>query len=512
MSRCMQESLRVGLASLALAATAAWGSDAAATDLVRAQRIRDDVLQLRFDDAQRLLAGADASDTAMELERGRMLYYETRYDEALGVLDRPDVAATDEGARLGALAKACARGTAGAVVVRDDAHQLIVRLQDDRDQVLVPMLARVVSAMRETLDRDLGITLPSPLRIELVRDHFSLAEMTGLPETSARTTGTVAIANWGRVTMISPRSMADGYPWMVTLAHELTHVALGMATIDRAPLWFQEGIAKFEETRWRSCDPWDDYPSSDSIAAVGYDLGLARDIEHLGPSVAMLPTPEDAMVAFAQVQSLVRYIHRDGGPRALADIIAEMREAPSGDDPRDAVERATGRGLDDWVAAWRGWLDSVPRDLPPEVGLGAPPPGHGQASRDARLGDLLLARGHDDAAVVVLGRARDQAPNDLRLRGMLAQGLMALGRNDDARAEVSPSGPPFFPDARALTLRGFFLAADGDVSGAAVSFDQALALAPWDRKVACEWLAPPAVPADPDRASLCRAARSWPID
>lgn len=501
------------LAMLGLVAAAALiDHRASAQALDRASRIRDDVLQLRLDDAARRLDGADTSDTSIELERGRMLYYATRYDDAVLALDRSDVAATEEGARLGALAKACARGTAGALVVRDDAHRIVVRMQDDRDQVLVPMIGRVVDAVRIALDRDLGMTLPAPLRIELVRDHFSLAEMTGLPESSARTTGTVAIANWGRVTMISPRTMLDGYPWMVTLAHELTHVALGMATIDRAPLWFQEGLAKLEESRWRAYDPWDDHPSSDSVAAVGMDLGIARDIEHLGPSVAMLPTPQEALVAFAEVHSLVRYIDRVGPPRALANVISEMRDALPGDDPRSAVERGTGRSLDDWEREWQAWLDQVPRDLPPEVGLGAPPPGHGQASKDARLGELLAARGKSEAAIVMLGRARDAAPNDLRLRGMLADALLALHRADDARAEVSGSGPPFFPDGRAVALRGFFLAQDGDQPGASAAFETALALAPWDTKVACECLSEPLIPPDPDRAALCRAARLWPID
>jgi len=493
-------------------ATSTCATHVSAQDASRATRIREATLQHRFDEAARLLDAEDASDPAIAIERGRYLYYATRYDEAVAVLDRPDVASTDEGARLGGLARACARAMAGALVVADEAHQVVVRMQDDRDQVLVPILGQVVASVRVSLDRDLGLTLPVPVRIELVRDHFSLAAMTGLPESSARTTGTVAIANWGRVTMISPRTMRDGYPWLVTLAHELTHVALGMGTVDRAPLWFQEGIAKLEETRWRSPDPWDDYPSSDSVAAVGYDLGLARDIEHMGPSFAMLPTPQEAMVAFAQVHSLVRYIDRHGAPHALANVITEMRDGSAWDDPRNALERATERPLDDWVSSWRVWLESVDRSLPPEVGLGEQVPAHRTVGKDARLGELLQGRGRHQAAAVVLGRARDRAPNDLRLRGMLAESLLGMGRSEQASAEVDVVGPPYFPDPTAIAIRGFLLAARGDRNGAKGAFDAALALAPWNAKVACEWLDSPAKPADPDRAALCDAARLWPID
>ncbi len=100
--------------------------------------------------------------------------------------------------------------------------------------------------------------------------------MTGLPEQAARTTGTVAVAKWGRVTMISPRATDRGYPWLDTLAHEMTHLALSRGTRDKAPLWLQEGVAKREETRWRIEEPLDDVPAIDAVAAVGIEKGLGR--------------------------------------------------------------------------------------------------------------------------------------------------------------------------------------------------------------------------------------------
>src|SRR4029078_3530178 len=105
----------------------------------------------------------------------------------------------------------------------------------DGDRALVPMLVDVASKMREVLAKDLGVELLKPLRIDLLRDQFTLAEMTGLPEEAARTTGTVAIAKWGRVTMISPRATSNGYPWLDTLAHQMNHLALFPHTRDTEP-------------------------------------------------------------------------------------------------------------------------------------------------------------------------------------------------------------------------------------------------------------------------------------
>lgn len=244
-----------------------------AVDFHPADRARALTLELKFDEAQKVLDGAMIDDTSVALERGRLLLYATRYEEAVRVLERADVAATPEGEQLGQLARDCARSMAGAYVVHDQYRDVVVRVQDDRDQVLVPLIAEVIHAARLALRRGLGVELPHPMRVELVRDHFSLSALTGLPEEAARTTGTVAIANWGRVAMVTPRAMNAGYPWMDTLAHELTHVALGMGTRDQAPLWLQEGVAKYFESQWRRPDAYDGHPSPDVVAAKGFEMG-----------------------------------------------------------------------------------------------------------------------------------------------------------------------------------------------------------------------------------------------
>src|SRR5262249_48102487 len=142
---------------------------------------------------------------------------------------------------------------------------------------------------RDALTRDLGVTWPRPTRITVVRDLLSLSVMTGLPKEAAMTTGTVAVAKWGRVTLLSPRASRHGYAWRDTIAHELTHLAVTRATVDRAPLWLQEGVAKREETRWREAGPFDDRPSADAIVDKGIEMKLDLALDQLGPSIAMLP-------------------------------------------------------------------------------------------------------------------------------------------------------------------------------------------------------------------------------
>src|SRR5438045_6735833 len=104
-------------------------------------------------------------------------------------------------APLAELAKNCARATAGSLVVEDASRGVWARLQDSEDRVLVPLLSEVATRARDAIQRDLGIVLPRPLRIDLVRDLFSLSAVSGLPLQAAETTGTVAVARWGRVNM-----------------------------------------------------------------------------------------------------------------------------------------------------------------------------------------------------------------------------------------------------------------------------------------------------------------------
>jgi hypothetical protein len=42
-----------------------------------------------------------------------------------------------------------------------------------------------------------------------------------------------------------------GYPWLDTLAHEYTHFIVSRVSHNTVPIWFHEGLAKFEERRWR---------------------------------------------------------------------------------------------------------------------------------------------------------------------------------------------------------------------------------------------------------------------
>lgn len=472
---------------------------------ITAALARSSILELDLAAAHTILDGNDGADPAVAIERARLAVYEGDCDRAVELLSRGDLAMSDETRHLGDIARGCARATAATVIVEDKAKGVWVRLQDDDDRALVPLIVDVADRARESLARDLGVRLPSPIRVELVRDQLTLSAMTGLPYEAAQTTGTVAIAKWGRVTMLSPRG--NGYGWMDTLAHELSHLALTAGTRDKAPLWLQEGIAKREETRWREAWPHDDLPSSDSFAAVGIAMNLGRPLDKLGPSIAMLPSAEQAAVAYAEVASFVRFFASEVGEDALPRLVVRVKEA-DGDDPANtALKDVSGLDLAAWNGRWRQHLSGVSTSIPEELKPGAKIPQMKQVVKAVRLGQLLQERGHHRAAAVEHSIAQLAVPWDASVRCHLASALLGAGETESAKALVAKPDEIHGRHGRYWSLHGLL---HPPPAGDGRAFFLGVALDPLSPEVACEEKPLSDTPADPIKKALCEAARRVP--
>jgi hypothetical protein len=444
-------------------------------------------------------------------------------DSASAILSAPTFSASAEGAALGELAKSCARATAASLIVDDAARGVWVRLQEERDRALVPFIVDVSDRARRAVEKDLGVRLPRPLRIDLVRDLFSLSAVSGLPVAAAETTGTVAVARWGRVTMITPRATPLGYPWEDTLAHEITHLALSRATRDHAPLWLQEGIAKREETRWRSERPFDDAFDYEMITRRAYASGRSVGIDKLGPSIAMLPTPEAASTAFAEVTSFMSFWIAQNGEPALQLLLTDLRTTGA-ESPEQAMRSVTGYPLVYWIRLWQKELASTAekpkkREQPAHASL--KPTDLNEIARRVRLTDLLFSRGHSAAAATEIEAAFKLIGSEPSVRFRTARARLAAGDPPAARAALGTLVDVGAGHGGWFALGGRFQRDGGNAASADRSFRLGMALDPLSEEVACEgqWtprnLGPerppaPALPKDPAWHALCRAAREIP--
>ncbi|KAK4045185.1 hypothetical protein OUZ56_032593 [Daphnia magna] len=404
--------------------------------------------------AEELASSRVGDGPVVRLERGRLALFEERCDEAAKLLIAADVAPIADAKDLLEIAQGCARVTAATPQRFDAASNISIRFQDPDDEALYPLLLETAIAAKAMLTKELGVDWPSTLRITVVRDHLSLSAMTGLPYESARTTGTVAVAKWGRVTLLSPRAPRHGYSFRDTLTHELTHLAVTRATADRAPLWLQEGLAKRQEIRWRAPGPYDARISPEAVAKRGETLGLTLPLDRLGPSIAMLPSADQAVVVFAEVTSFVKYLFASQPEGTVAKVLLALRNEPeplAGHDAdagaastgagaastgagaastgtgasgpaasgrvEAAMKAATGVGLVEWDKRWHAWLATQNAPLSATIGLQQKPdPSLEQVGEKSRLATLLLARGHAAAAAQELAAIAGKAEDDAALR------------------------------------------------------------------------------------------------
>ncbi|HEY4106394.1 MAG TPA: hypothetical protein VGM44_20985 [Polyangiaceae bacterium] len=522
MKRALLLTLALGVLSLATPASATL--DFGLENPV--ERVANAITEIDTQRATELLEHTRVDSPSLSFERARLAVYLGECDRAQAILSNPTLTESRDGASLAELAKSCAGATAAGLVIEDKERGVWLRLQDDADRALAPFIFEVAAQARDTVAREIGIDLPRPLRIDLVRDLFSLSAVSGLPLKAAETTGTLAVARWGRVIMLSPRAPVQGYPWQDTLAHEITHLLVTRATRDFAPLWMQEGLAKRFEVRWRPVRPFDHPDWADTGARNAALDGRSIGIDKLGPSIAMLPTPEAAATAFAEVTSFMHFFIEQNGEPALRLLFNDLRG--NGAEGADAaLLSVTGYNLAEWNARWQRFLRAPVKTTPDNAATPAPPT---RVARDlgrrVRLADLLNGRGFGRPSAAELEPLASAVPRSPQVRERIARGLYQAGDDDAAEhalgavTEIDGLYGPWF----ALAGRGF--KHHGQLPESESAFTLGLSTDPLSDEVACEGYpdtrahaapsaaaAPePPLPTRPNWQKLCQAARSVPRD
>ena len=218
--------------------------------------------------------------------------------------------------------------------------------------------------------------------------------------------------------VVTPRATLFGYPWMDTLAHEYTHLVVSRMSHDKVPVWLQEGLARFEQTRWRR-PPEARSPATEHLLATALKKGRLITFDEMHPSMAKLPSQEAAALAFAEVYTLVGWMHDEGrlrrasATRSTAQTRRQER-APGG---------RRGRGTP-WAGSRRSGTPPQERSTcrgrqrrargkPHQLRQGRRRPrerrrssrSSARARKHARLGGMLRARGMLEAAAVEYEKA-----------------------------------------------------------------------------------------------------------
>ena len=144
----------------------------------------------------------------------------------------------------------------------------------------------------------------------------------GIPPEAVQTTGVVALSKWTRLLLTSPRALARGYAWKDTVAHEYIHLVVAYRSKDNAPVWLQEGLAKFLESHWEDGRTGELSVHHQSLLAQAVRSEQFVPFQKFARSMAYLDSGDEAALAFAQVATMMQYLSE----RAGMDVFPELMD------------------------------------------------------------------------------------------------------------------------------------------------------------------------------------------
>jgi len=420
------------------------------------QQLTDWDLEGAKDELKALEALAPADLEPLAYYQGRIAFEEGRYDDAVALLEKAGVG--DKPGSWLRLARDT-RAIVGAYEKQESAH-FVFLYPKGRDGVLVPWALDALEGIRAALEKDLGYAPPGKVRVEVVSTAGELSKVSTLSKEAIKTTGTIAICKFNKLMVTSPKAVVQGYDWLDTLAHEYTHLVVSRKSRNTVPIWMHEGLAKYLESRWRGPAGGSMTPSTLALLGSRVRKNTLVPFEKMHPSMALLPTAEDAATAFAEVFFAIQLVDREGGPQALERLLTAMAQGQS---DKLAVEAVMKRKWSDFEKAWMASLKKqpYPKELIPtssnekkELAENQAPKKKGRevsfgdfaevqevdARRDAHLGELFRERSRVAAAAEAFGRSYEKVGARYEsISNKYALTLLELKRYDDAAKVLEAS-------------------------------------------------------------------------
>jgi len=208
-------------------------------------------------------------------------------------------------------------------------------------------LLDVSVAALDRLEQTIGVSLKQPVKIFAYKSKADMQKA----QVSRGSTFEGQITTLG--TVVAPDTMlllATHSEVEQTIAHELTHVVVGLATdnpYSELPAWLNEGLAMYNEGSLRGGNK-----SALEQAKRNDTLLSVRSMTS--------PTGQPDLVNqwYGQAYSIVQYLLETYGKDKMAQLLAVFKE---GILPDDALEQVYGFNQDELDAKWRAWLGAPPR-------------------------------------------------------------------------------------------------------------------------------------------------------
>ena len=300
----------------------------------------------------------------------------------------------------------------------------------EADKMLIPYLSEVLSAADLALTEDFDFKPEGPILVEIYPSSEYLAQVSSLTKEDIETSGTIALCSYNRLMFTSPRGLARGYGWRDTVSHELVHFFVTKLSDNTVPIWLHEGIAKFQEVRWRTPPGAHLAPPQEDLLARSLEADKLVTFDQMHPSMAKLPSQEAAGLAFAEVHMVIDMLYRRGGYTQLRGLIHALRRGAGMD---QALGETFGLNL---ASLWETWVKEMKargfKRYPGLVqrSLQFKRPGEGEGELEAEYDSIEQKEVKDHAHLGELLRARD------RLKAALREYRRAEEKGGDAHLVV----------------------------------------------------------------------------
>ncbi|MFH0901335.1 MAG: tetratricopeptide repeat protein [Pseudomonadota bacterium] len=472
------------------------------------------IQEWRFEDARAIMASIGSSKTSASREtrylQADLAFLDGGYASALQILQGfesdSDPAAADLARELRRLVAATEELTRG--FARREVDHFVISFAPGKDELLADLAGDALEKAFREIGADLGFYPPGKVRVEILPAASDLARVSTLTEREIEATGTIALCKYGKIVMVSPRATVFGYPWLDTLAHEYAHYVVARATHDRAPVWLQEGLAKLEETRWRSAPGAVGQSRTQAqLLAMALRKGRLVTFEQMHPSMARLPSQEAAAIAFAEVHVLASMLHAKVGYQGIRSLLAMLRD---GRGARRALTEVVGASSwQETEAKWKKQLAAIAQGsnqdrtrLPVErvrfrkdsrrnsrqddENVGLEQVTEEKALRYARLAGMLRARGRYASAALEYEKALAiTGPENLLIAGKLSRTYLEMGQPDRAVSAVQRLIALGEEDSFPHATMGVALLRLRDYGNAEKHLAAAVRISPFDPAVRC---------------------------
>ncbi len=326
-----------------------------------------------------------------------------------------------------------------------ETDHFVISLDERQDAILAGYVSDALERTYRIVADRFGYRPTEKVRVELFPDTRAFYYASTLSARDIEVSGAVGLTQFNKLLFLSPRALVHGYRWLDAISHEYMHYMITKVTGNKAPIWFHEGLAEHEESRWRGESPHLSPVHETLLArALGDDRFIS--FERMDPGLVKLDTPEDVQLAYAEAASSIDFIVSRRGYDGLRQMMRHM--AGSADKgAEEAVKAILGVTMAEFDGSWKEFLRSQGLKEVEGVEIHRYKVREGLADDDrmemreiksmvarnrAHLGDLLREKGRLDAAVLEYRRALQDAQDSVPVLNRLSEALVLLGRDREA--------------------------------------------------------------------------------